>query len=211
MNALLITNGEIKDYGYMKRYISNYDAVYCCDGGVRHFEALGISPDVIVGDFDSAEEAAFEKYVNAGAKIFKFPSEKDCTDTELGLRKAIEDGATNITVIGGIGKRFDHSLANAHILAYALEKSVTAKIVDEHNEIVLIDKETTIEGSKGDIISLIPLTTEAACVTVTGVKYPLADRTLKIGSSFSVSNEMVDNTAKISLTSGLLFVMRSWD
>ena len=100
MNVLLIANGEIKDYEHMKRYTVGYDAVYCCDGGVRHFEALGISPDVIVGDFDSATEAAFEKYVSVGAKIFKFPSEKDCTDTELALRKAIEDGAASITIIG---------------------------------------------------------------------------------------------------------------
>ena len=211
MNILLIANGEIKDYEHIKRCINDYDTIYCCDGGIKHFKNLGLSPDVIVGDFDSASEIAFEKYIKTGAKIYKFSSEKDYTDTELGLRKAIEDGATNITIIGGMGRRFDHALANAHILAYALEKGVAARLVDEHNDIVLIDKELEIAGSKGDVLSLIPLTTEVVGVTITGVKYPLHNKTLKIGSSFSVSNEITEETVKISLSSGLLFVMKAWD
>ncbi|MCL2873449.1 MAG: thiamine diphosphokinase [Defluviitaleaceae bacterium] len=213
MNVLLIANGEIKDYEYTKRFVSEYDAVYCCDGGIKHCEQLGLFPNVIVGDFDSSLESSFDKYIKTGAEIFKFPSEKDFSDTELGLIKAVEDGATNITILGGLGKRFDHALANAHILMYALENRVTARLVDEHSEIVLINKEISINGKPGDIISLIPLTTEVVDVTITGVKYPLSNKTLKAGSgiSFSISNVIVNKTANISLSSGLLFVILARD
>jgi thiamine pyrophosphokinase len=211
MKALLIANGEINNYEKIKQYIKGDETVYCCDGGIRHFEKLSMSPDIIMGDFDSAQESAFAQYIKSGAKIFKYPTEKDNTDTELALIKAIDDGASEITIIGGTGGRFDHTLANAHILLNALKKGVKARLVDELNEIMLIDKETSIIGNTGDIISLIPLTTEAVGVTITGVKYPLYDRTLKIGSSFSISNVMIAEEVKISLKSGLLFVIKAID
>jgi len=211
MNVLLIANGEVRDYEYIKHFIKGYGRVYCCDGGVRHCEKLSLFPNVIVGDFDSSSEIEFDKYVELGAEIFKFPAEKDCTDTELCILKAIDDGAKSIIILGGLGKRFDHALANAHILKHALENNVAAKLIDEHSEIFLIDKEAQVKDRVGGTISLIPLTTEAKGVTITGVKYPLFNHTLKVGSSFSVSNFITENIVNVSISSGNIFVIIARD
>lgn len=110
------------------------------------------------------------------------------------------------------GTRFDHSIANINILKRTLEKGIQAKIIDERNEIELVNKEKILKkDNRYKYISILPLTTEATKVTLEGFKYKLNNYTLTIGTSLGVSNEQIDEEAKITLEKGILIVIKSKD
>lgn len=118
----------------------------------------------------------------------------------------------NITIIGAIGTRLDHTIANFHILKQAIEKNIKTKLINENNEIELIDKPIKLKkDSKYKYISLIPMTTEVIGVTLKGFKYPLEDYTLSIGNSLGVSNEQIEEEAEIIIEQGILIVIKSID
>lgn len=107
----------------------------------------------------------------------------------------------------------DHSLANIHILKYALDAKIPCHIVDEYNKIYLIDDNKILYKNKmyGKYISLIPLTSRVEDITLKGFKYPLDQYSLSIGVSLGVSNEIVEETASIELKNGILIVIESRD
>ena len=123
MKAVLFAGAEIKQYDFCKKYMDHTDVIICCDGGMGHARALGKIPDYILGDFDSCKNEDLEYYKNLGVTIKTFPTQKDETDMELGLDFAMELGADNIVIFGGIVSRFDHTLANAHLLLRLLKKA----------------------------------------------------------------------------------------
>ena len=211
MKVILFAGAEIKQYCFCKEYIENADVILCCDSGIRHTRALGLIPDYILGDFDSCQKEDLEYYRNKNIPIKTFPTKKDETDMELGLDFAVELGADTIIIFGGIGSRFDHTLANAHILLRLLKKGVKAMLVDEKNCVELIDKEIILEGKKGDLVSTIPLSMEVTGITLEGFAYPLTNHTLTIDDIVAVSNVMMQNQCKISIKTGYLFVIRSKD
>lgn len=126
MKAVLFAGAAITDYSFCEKYLQNADWIICCDGGMHHAKALGITPDYIVGDFDSVRPEVLEEYRNMGISIRQFPTHKNETDMQLGMLLALELGATELVLIGGIGDRFDHTLANAHLLLYLLKKAFVA-------------------------------------------------------------------------------------
>lgn len=161
MKILIIAAGNIN-----KEFLQNllkenkYDEVIAADKGLEILNEIGIKPDYIIGDFDSVNKEILEQYKNIPITYLK--PEKDFTDTHMALKLAIEKGAKNITIVGAIGTRFDHSMANIHILKEALEENVETEIIDENNKIQLINKNTRInKNDKYKYISLIPLTTTA--------------------------------------------------
>ncbi len=212
MKAVLFAGAKIEDYSFCKAYVEQADIIICCDGGMHHTKALGIKPDYIVGDFDSAMPEVLEEYRRMGISIRQFPTHKDETDMQLGLFLAMEQGATQITMIGGIGDRFDHTLANAHLLLHLLKNGVKGVLVNEKNRVELIDKETILYGKKGDLVSTIPLSMIVEGVTLEGLEYPLTDYNLALDDTvIAISNVMMGEEAKVSIKSGYLFVMQTRD
>lgn len=211
MNILILGNGEINDYNFLKKYTYNSDIVICCDGGLRHASKLEVAPNYIIGDCDSVSEELLSEYIKKNVELIKFKKEKDFTDMELGLDFAISLKAKYITILGGIGSRVDHTLANVHILLKALNKNVVAKLVNEQNEILLINKDITLSEEKGTFISLIPVSTEVCSVLTNGLKYPLVNENLYLGETRGVSNEVLENEVFISIASGLLLVILARD
>lgn len=212
MKFVIIGNGDIKDYSLLKKYLLlNNTIIVCCDGGLRHIFNLNIIPNYIIGDFDSAPLEIINYYKQKCIPFLEFPPKKDKTDMEIALDFAIEKKAEKIFIFGGIGSRFDHTLANAHILVSALKNGIDAKLINENNIISVIDKEISIKGKKGDLISLIPLTTEVNGVTTSNLEYELNKHTLKIGSSIGVSNVFKEENIYIKIDKGLLLVIQSID
>ena len=212
MKAILFAGAEIKDYGFCEKYMNEADTVICCDAGMRHARALGIDPDYIVGDFDSTTTEVLEYYQAKGIPIRQFPTRKNETDMELGIFLALELGATDIVLFGGIGDRFDHTLANAHYLLSLLKKGVRARLVDEKNCVEVIDKHLTLHGKVGDLVSTIPLSMEVTGITLKGFSYPLTDAVLTLdGDYIAVSNVLAAETATIDMQSGYLYVICSRD
>ena len=153
-------------------------------------------------------------YQNNPKVIFhSYHPEKDYTDTDIALKLAIQLNSSSITIMGALGKRMDHALANIHILKDTLELGIPCQILDCYNKIYLVKDPKTLYKNKtyGKYISLIPLTSTVNGVTLNGFKYPLKDYTLKIGESLGISNEIVDNVATIEIKQGILIVIESID
>lgn len=214
VNSLIVSGGNVEKDFFHEKYLNNkFDYIIASDKGLEVLEKCNIKPNYIIGDFDSLNEEILKKYVNDNkAKIIKLNPEKDYTDTHMALKLAIELKSTDITIIGGIGTRLDHTLANIHILKEALENNMECKIEDNKNKIQLINRKTIIElDEKYKYISLIPLTTMARGVTLTGFKYPLLNATLEVGHSIGVSNVQVQKYAEIDLKEGILVLIKSRD
>ena len=184
------------------------------DRGLEALYKLKIIPNHVVGDFDSVSAEILEFYKKQSQITFHtFNSEKDNTDTDIALQLAIGLKSSRITIMGALGKRMDHALANIHILKDALEANIPCQILDEHNRIYLINKEMTLEKNKvyGKYVSLIPLTSIVEGLTLTGFKYSLNHYTLPIGTSLGISNEMIEDIAHIEMKKGILIVIESKD
>lgn len=213
MNTLIVTGGTINE-NFLKEYVSNnkYDNIIAVDKGLDTLNKLQIRPNYIIGDFDSVNIKILREYENKNISITYLKPEKDFTDTHVALKKAIEMGSKEIIIIGAIGTRLDHTLANIHILKEALENGIEAKLVNENNEIMLIKNKIIINKNNNfKYISLIPLTTEIKGVTLKGFKYQLQDACLKIGESIGVSNEQIENKATIEIQEGIAILILSKD
>ena len=213
MKTLIVTGGKINK-SFLKNHLktNKYDIIMTVDKGTEELAHLEIKPNFIVGDFDSIDNNVLANYENSNIEIKRLIPEKDFTDTESALELAIEMKSTNITIVGAIGTRMDHTIANIHILKETLDKNISARIINENNEIILINRPIKIK--KDDMykyVSLIPLTTEVTGVTIKGMKYPLNNYTMTIGNSLGVSNEQVEQTAEISLQKGILIIIKSRD
>ena len=198
MKTLIITGGKINK-NFAKKYLKSnkYDIIIAVDKGLETIDYLKLEPQYILGDFDSVNTKILEKYKTQNIKIIKLNPEKDLTDTHSAIDLALEIKSTEITILGAIGTRLDHTMANIHILKQALDKNIKAKIVNEKNEIELIDKEIIIKKDDNyKYVSIIPLTTNVTGITIEGMKYIINDYTLSIGDSLGVSNEQIDKEAK---------------
>lgn len=213
MNTLIITGGT-NDKDFIKEHLekNQYDIIIAVDKGLEVLDMLKIEPNYIVGDFDSINQEILNKYQNGNSQIVKLNPEKDLTDTHSSVNLAIQLKSKNIVILGGIGTRIDHTIANIHILKLAVERKIKIKIIDERNEITLINKNVQIKKDENyKYISLMPLTTEVKEVSLEGFKYPLHKKTLYIGDSLGISNELIDKQAKILLKSGILICIKSKD
>ena len=213
MKTLIITGGKINK-NFAKKYLKSnkYDIIIAVDKGLETIDYLKLQPQYVLGDFDSVNTKILEKYKKQNIKIIKLNPEKDLTDTHSAIDLALKLKSTEITILGAIGTRLDHTMANIHILKQALDKNIKAKIVNEKNEIELINKEIIIKKDDNyKYVSIIPLTTNVTGITIEGMKYIINDYTLSIGDSLGVSNEQIDIEAKISIKTGILVVIKSKD
>lgn len=213
--TLILTGGYI-DLSFAKQFIENYkfDYIICADHGLVAANSLNITPNAIVGDFDSTDANILEQYKkNEDIYIRSFKPEKDYTDTEIAVDMAIDVDSTEVVIIGATGSRIDHMLANIGLLIKFLQKDISAYIIDKNNKLYLINKETVLvkEKTYGDYVSLIPVTEAVMGVTLKGFKYPLNNHKLVKEESLGISNEIIDDEARISMTCGTLLVIEAQD
>lgn len=211
MKCIIIASGEIKDYSLHRTYIEKEDCIICADGGGRHALAMGISPDYLMGDFDSLDQQLLEQLaaLERPPELIKFPTDKDKSDSQLAVEFALTLEPDSIIVMGGTGSRLDHTLANITLLAMYPDKDI--RIVNDNNELFLATEKAKVPGNPGEEISILPITPVVKGVTTRGLKWPLFNHTIEMGDSLGVSNVILDDTAEFSLTEGKLLVIRSID
>lgn len=213
--CLIITGGEIDlDFagGFCKSH--PFDKLIAVDGGLAPVKALGLVPDMIVGDLDTAEPSLVEAFKEFPYIIWDIHApEKDETDTELALRKAMASGCTHITILGATGGRFDHMLANVFLLYTCLQRGIDACIIDQQNKIYLIEEEHCFSKKDqwGKYISFLPLLGKIEGITLEGFAYPLKDYDLDAGSSRCISNELQQEEGKIYFQNGIAICIESRD
>ncbi len=211
MRAVVFVNGDIADYGALSRWLRADDYRIAADGGARHLEALGLTPDVIVGDLDSIDPSLLAQLRGQGAAVEKHPAAKDATDLELAFERAVRDGAREILLFGAVGGRLDQTLANLLILAQQ-NWTVPLAIVegDQLARVLRGRQSVTLTGPTGGYVSAVALSEEVTGVTYQGLEYPLENATLRLGSTRGVSNTLASSPAQISIESGILLVTQQF-
>lgn len=197
MRAVIIGNGEIRDYTYIKSFLRTDDFIICADGGLRHAKGLGVNADIAIGDFDSYEKSD-------DIESITFPSHKNLTDGEIAVDYAIENGYSEILLLAMTGSRLDHTFTNI----FQLAKQGNITLVDDDNEVYIIKDSITLKGKKGKTMSVIPVFSNLVGVTATGVYYPLDNDTLVFGEGRGNSNVITDDLCTVSVKdgTGIIFI-----
>ena len=182
--------------------------VIAADSGLDHALALGFRADVVVGDLDSVTPDALARARATGADVEPHPAEKDETDLELGLRRAVVLGVQRVTVIGGGGGRHDHLLANALVLGHDDYASLEVDALVGTARLTVIRSGTELRGAPGSLVSLLPLGGPARGIRTEGLRYPLRAEELAPGTTRGVSNEFVAPVATVSLADGVLLAVQ---
>ena len=171
---------------------------------------MNIVPDYIIGDLDSVNENIIEYYKSKKVKFEKFPTKKDETDTELCIELSDKLKAKEIHLIGALGGRIDHTIANINLLYYIRKRGITPKIISEKEEIyIAMDEEITIYGEIGDIISILPIKNDAKGVTLNNLEYPLEDYDIEFSRPLGISNVMTDVNCSIKVKEGSLIIIKN--
>ena len=208
MKAFIYTGGTILPDGITERPKAG-DLCIAADGGYRNAEQMGVRVDVLLGDFDTLGEP---KDIDERTEILRVPAEKDFTDTQLAVETAIERGADDIVIIGGLGGRLDHTLSNLAILEDLSARHVFARITDGQNRVRFLNATSMLLArSEFRYLSLIAATERVRGVSVEGGRYPLKNATLSRNVQYAISNEITGNCALISVKRGALYVIESRD
>ena len=179
------------------------DLVIAADGGLAHTQTLGITPDVILGDFDSLG------YAPEGANVF--PVEKDDTDSMLAVRHGLAEGCDTFFLYGSLdGPRLDHTIANIQTLQFIADQGGAGYLIGKDFMLTVV-KNGAISFPAGctGTVSVFCLGPDARGVTLKGLYYPLEEGTLTSGFPLGVSNHFTGERAEISLREGSLLVL--WD
>jgi thiamine pyrophosphokinase len=224
-NAILVTNGSIRDYGSIRRtLVKNFQSlndvfIIAADGGAFHCSNLRITPNVIIGDMDSITKGMIEKLgsrsgssIGAAAagdiRFISFNQDKDESDTQLALDYLVKNGYEKIIVIGAFGSRADHSYANLSLLSSPAYDSVKVSIITENSEIYVVKDPCTIKGEIGKKISIFSLTPFTFFEKTTGLKFKLKNEKLLFSPARGLSNEFTKDNAKLYISEGWLLIVR---
>lgn len=211
MKAVILSGGYPPSKDLLEKELSDSSCLICADSGGNCLFEYGIAPDYLIGDFDSINKEALQFFKGLKINIETYPVNKDYTDSEICLSKALNMGMDEVVFLGCTGNRLDHFLSNLGLLLIALKNGIKASIKDDKNEIILADKSLQIGGHGGKLFSLYAYSDFVENLTLTGAKYPLTDYYLKKGDPLVTSNEFLNNIVKINLSSGLLLIIFSQD
>ncbi len=208
MRIILFANGELPDPDHARALIRPDDFILCADGGARHAMDLGLTPDYVVGDFDSLDSADLVRLRRDGAELDAYPRDKDYTDLELALRVAQRLQPEEVILLGALGGRLDQTLANIFLLAHPDYADLRVTLVSGPERAWVMRDEIVVRGRPGDLLSVIPLTPDVTGLTYHhGLRWRLTDAVMPFGSSRGVSNELVAEEARLSLKTGVALVI----
>lgn len=181
--------------------------VIAADAGFARLRDAGLTPDLAVGDFDSLGGPP-EGFDN----IVRHPPEKDDTDTVLAVREALGRGFSSIVILGGLGGRFDHSLANLQTLHFIADNGAAGYLAGGGWICTAVKNGgLRFPGGNRGLLSVFSLTTRSLGVNLSGLKYPLTDYELSAAFPLGVSNEFTGHGAEVSVDQGVLAVMWQGD
>jgi len=204
MRIIIFANGNLPNLEKARTLLRPDDFIICADGGTRHALALGLTPNVIVGDMDSLP-ASFQTSTFNG-EIVLYPKDKNETDLELAIDHAVSLNPDQILILAALGGRMDQTLANIALLADPRLSSFDIRLSDSVEEIFFCRDQAKVEGRSGDIVSLIPWQGEVTGVFTENLRWHLHHETLYPDKTRGISNEMTADIATIQIRSGLLLI-----
>jgi thiamine pyrophosphokinase len=207
MRVLILANGEPPSEVLAQRLAAEHELLLATDGAAHRAAGLGLTPDIVCGDFDSVRlDVARGEFPHAE---FVATPDQDQADLEKALHVARDRGATAITITGAAGGRIDHTLANFSLLL-RYHREIPLVIVDELSEVRAISGtddtpgECTLATTPGDTLSLISLDGTARA-TIFGVQWPLNDHLLPIGT-LGISNVALEERVIVRTRGGALLI-----
>lgn len=211
MDCVIVANAPDLDLTPYLAVVRAAGLVIAADGGARPLLVAGLLPQIVVGDLDSLDTASIAVLRNQSVELRRYPRAKDQTDFELALLLAAESDATQIVVIGALGGRWDHTLANIWLLAHPALIGRDVRLLADRQVLSLVRTRAVIDGQRGDTISLIPLTPQVHGVTTFGLQYPLEQATLHANQARGVSNVLLDPPGEVLVADGLLVLVQHDD
>lgn len=213
MDVLIVSGGTEPSKELLLEYKNKASFIIGVDKGCNVLYKYNITPNLIVGDFDSGDLKVVEYFKNTGIEVRKYSTHKDYTDTHLAYNIAKEIGdVKKIYLLGATGTRFDHSLGNLGLFLNSLEDEVYLEIVDDNNIMFIVDKKTTIKNRKNKVLSFHGLSDEVKNFTIKNAKYELERYNLKLLEPRAICNEFLDGEdVQIDFDSGKILVMLTND
>ncbi len=214
MRAILFANGTITDYAALARLLQPDDYLIAADGGTRHCLAIGRTPHAIVGDLDSVDPTTLTELSTQAVHIEHHSPTKDETDLELALEYALQlttrRPVSAILLVGMLGGRLDQLLGNVLILAQR-EWPLPLILADGkmRAQVVRPGVPLTLHAAIGDTVSALPLSDTVTGITYQGMRYPLENHTLMLGSTRGMSNEVTATPATVQIASGKLLIVET--
>ncbi len=209
MRIIIFANGELPNLEKARALLRDDDFIIAADGGTRHALALGLTPNVVIGDLDSISKEERRKINTAGVEVIKFPADKNETDLELAIDHAMSLHPDQILILAALGGRLDQTLANIALLSNPQLAAINIRIIDGVEEILFCRDQVQVEGRSGDIVSLLPWQGAAEGVFTENLKWHLHYETLYPEKTRGISNEMTADTASVQIKSGLLLIIHS--
>ena len=213
--CLIVTGGTI-DIACAKDFLSqrSYDYVIAADAGLEVLRPLHISPNAVVGDLDTVDKKVLEEYQNQPDIEFEIHKpEKDETDTELALLTAARQGCEAVDILGALGGRMDHAIGNIQLMYQFFCQGMEVNIYDARNRLYLLGGHKVFHREEvyGKYISFLPMTETVEGLTLRGFKYPLQRRTIGLGTSLCISNELKREEGILELERGVLLCVEAHD
>ncbi|MBC8585712.1 thiamine diphosphokinase [Youxingia wuxianensis] len=203
--CVILAGGPLEDCDKVKFQLEKQDYCIACDAGYQLADYFHIVPDLMVGDFDS-----YRGKIDPRVETYTVPAEKNDTDTMLGLKIGLEKGYRKFLIVGGFGGRLDHTVANLQSLVFLADKGASGEIRSNRNWATAIKEDTlALPRAENSYISVFAGDGVCTGVNLHGMKYPLEEYTLTPQFPLGISNEFLEETARISVRKGTLLVIIS--
>lgn len=201
--CVIIGGADITGYDRIRRAIREDDFLICCDSGLKHRQALGVKPQLIVGDFDSHENP------HESVETIVLPTEKDDTDTVFAMKTAWERGFRRYLLVGVAGGRLDHTIGNLSMLLWIQARGGTATLMDDYSEMEIVSEEPCFIEDSYPFFSLLNISGTARGVTIRDAKYPLENAEITCEYQYGISNEVLPGKrAMVSVQEGRLLLIK---
>ena len=205
--GVLLANGALIDPLLIRTRLQGIDIDYvvAVDGGLQYSESLELQPDVLIGDLDSVPPSDLTIVENSKITVIQSSTSKDETDLELALTNSVEAGMEKIIVIAATGGRLDMTISNLLLFKHPALQTVRMEFWTGKQTTWLISPPgETIQGERGDTLSLNPLFEDAVGITTENLAYPLFNEVLPQGPARGVSNVFTAEVVEVKLQSGQL-------
>lgn len=200
--CVVICAGEQGDIDFE---FAESDFIICCDAGYKAARRLGVTPDILIGDFDSYDEP-----LPKDIKTIRFPVEKDDTDGMLALREGLRRGFNSFALLFSLGGRLDHTMANIQALAFLEQNGAHGELIGPFDRVRLLKNGALdIPQREGYNFSIFAFGGAAHGVTLTGMQYPLDNATVTETFPIGMGNHITSPVGRVSVSNGRLLVMES--
>lgn len=201
--CVIIGGAPIQDYQWIRQHLLPDDFYIFCDGGLKHRQSLQVTPDLLVGDFDSWDNPKTE------TETIVLPRKKDDTDTFFGVKEGVKRGFEDFLLIGVIGGRFDHSLGNISALLYLTGLGKKALIIDDYSSIEVVSSQPVFIEQNIQYFSVLNIDGKAKGITIKNAQYPLENAEITWDYQYGISNQVLPGkTAEVTTQEGRLLLVK---